>query len=229
MTSLDLYLFGNPRLERDKRALKVRRRKSVALLAYLAVTGRPHNRDALATMLWPEHDQSGARANLRRELSRLKRAIGGENLEADRTQARISPEGNLWNDVVTFRTYLQEAQEHEPAGEPLCEACAETVAQAVALYRDDFMAGFTLPDCPEFDEWQFFEAEGLRQSLAGALQLLIDRHVAEGTFDRAIEYGRRWVALDSLHEPAHRHLMKLYAWAGQQAAALRQYEECVRL
>ncbi|MBI4771759.1 MAG: AAA family ATPase, partial [Chloroflexi bacterium] len=36
-------------------------------------------------------------------------------------------------------------------------------------------------------------------------------------------------ALDPLHEPAHRHLMRLYAWSDQRAAALRQYRECVRV
>ena len=46
---------------------------------------------------------------------------------------------------------------------------------------------------------------------------------------QAIAYARRWVALDGLHEPAHRMLMRLYAWAGQHAAALRQYQECARI
>ncbi|MBV7339246.1 AAA family ATPase [Chloroflexi bacterium TSY] len=37
------------------------------------------------------------------------------------------------------------------------------------------------------------------------------------------------VSLNPLHEPAHRQLMLLYAWADQQTAALRQYRECERL
>lgn len=37
------------------------------------------------------------------------------------------------------------------------------------------------------------------------------------------------MALDPLHEPAHRWLMQLYALSGQRAAALRQYRECVRI
>jgi DNA-binding SARP family transcriptional activator len=60
------------------------------------------------------------------------------------------------------------------------------------------------------------------------LQRLLGWHSGQGDFEQAIEYGRRWLAMDTLHEPAHRQLMKLYAWAGQQAAAIRQYEECVR-
>ena len=32
-----------------------------------------------------------------------------------------------------------------------------------------------------------------------------------------------------LHEPAHCHLMQLYAGTNQHAAALRQYAECARI
>ena len=49
------------------------------------------------------------------------------------------------------------------------------------------------------------------------------------SLDQALYYARRWVAHDPLHEPAHRALMTLYAQAGQPVAALRQYENCVRL
>src|SRR5207248_2977441 len=45
----------------------------------------------------------------------------------------------------------------------------------------------------------------------------------------AIPYARRWLALDRLHEPAHRQLMQLYTWVGQRAAALHQYRECVQV
>jgi hypothetical protein len=37
------------------------------------------------------------------------------------------------------------------------------------------------------------------------------------------------LVLDPLHEPAHRALMQLYEWAGQRAAALRQYQRCARV
>src|SRR5690606_28024585 len=110
-----------------------------------------------------------------------------------------------------------------------CPDCKAALREAVALHTERFLAGFNLPDCPEFDDWQFFEAEGLSQSLAEALQKLIQWHVQAGEHDEAIRHARRWLALDPLHEPAHRELMTIYARAGQQAAALRQYEECVRL
>ncbi|HRJ41641.1 MAG TPA: BTAD domain-containing putative transcriptional regulator, partial [Caldilineaceae bacterium] len=57
----------------------------------------------------------------------------------------------------------------------------------------------------------------------------VAHHQTAGDPAAAIPYARRLLALDNLHEPAHRGLMRLYALAGQQAAALRQYEECLRL
>jgi len=48
---LNLYLFGPLRMELNGAAVLLHRRKAQALLAYLAVTGQPHSRDALATLL----------------------------------------------------------------------------------------------------------------------------------------------------------------------------------
>ncbi len=69
MPRLRLYLFGPPQLERDGQALNLQRRKAMTLLVYLAVTGRSHRRDALATLFWPESTQSRARSSLRRDLA----------------------------------------------------------------------------------------------------------------------------------------------------------------
>ena len=101
--------------------------------------------------------------------------------------------------------------------------------KAVDLYRDGFLTGFTLPDAPAFDEWQFFETESLRDGMAGALQRLARWHGMCAEVDTAIPFARHWLALDPLHEPAQRELMHLYARSDQRAAALRQYMECERV
>ena len=65
MPSYALHLLGSPRLEVDGTPAHIGRRKALALLAYLAVTGQAHTRDALATLLWPEFAAADARAELR--------------------------------------------------------------------------------------------------------------------------------------------------------------------
>jgi pimeloyl-ACP methyl ester carboxylesterase/predicted ATPase/DNA-binding SARP family transcriptional activator/tRNA A-37 threonylcarbamoyl transferase component Bud32 len=230
MTGLKLYLFGAPRLESDGISLAISRRKGLAILAYLALKGQPQTREALATLFWPDFDQSRALSNLRRELSRLKTGQDVELVAADRRQAALAADSVLWVDVKQFNQLLAQVAAHDnhfPA--EACNACLAALTEAVSLYTDRFLAGFNLPDAPNFDDWQFFEAEGLSHALAESLQKLIHWYAGAGAFDEAIRYGRRWLALDPLHEAAHRELMAIYARAGQQAAALRQYDECTRI
>ncbi|MGE5250072.1 MAG: alpha/beta fold hydrolase [Bacteroidota bacterium] len=229
MSPLHISLLGNPRIEKDGQSLIIPRRKALALLAYLAVTGSMQSREALAALFWPEHDQSGALANLRRELSRLKEVLGADLLLADRLQAGLASGAQVALDVAAFRQLVKESSEHRHTEGDPCTQCFDRLREALEIYQGDFMAGFNLPDSPAFDEWRFFQGEELRGLLAGALQRMIDWHVSSGDYDQAISQARRWLSLDHLHEPAHRSLMQLYAWSGQQAAALRQYQECRRI
>jgi DNA-binding SARP family transcriptional activator len=231
-------LLGAPRIEIDGTPIKVDTRKAIALLAYLAMTGEAHTRDALATLLWPEYDQTHARAALRRTLSTLKTAGGDEWLEIDRESIGLlrdrragadQPSRPYWLDVDQFHQKLAECQTHGHPESEVCLACLDPLSQAVALFRDDFLAGFTLRDSPSFDEWQFFQSERLRRELAWALERLVQAHAQSGQVASAIPHAQRWLALDPLHEPAHRLLMQLYVRTGQRGAALRQYRECVRV
>ncbi len=123
-----LYLFGLPRFEQDGKELPFLRRKSMALLAYLAATGQPHSRDVLAALFWPEFDQTNARNYLRHDLFELKNAIGEGNLLIEREQVGLNPGASLWVDVSEFRAQVQKAHLHGhlPAGreaQPLCPEC----------------------------------------------------------------------------------------------------------
>lgn len=229
MPNLTLYLSGIPRIEPDGRAVALERHKALALLAYLAVTGTPHRRDALATLLWPDLDQTHARAALRRTLSSLHIALAGDWLDIHRETIGLPPSPAVRLDVAQFRQLLAQCRAHGHPESDSCADCLPLLAEGVALYRGDFLAGFTLRDAPAFDEWQFFETESLRRELATALERLARGYGERGEYETAVRYARRWLALDSLHEPAHCQLMCLYAWAGQRQAALRQYAECVRL
>jgi predicted ATPase/DNA-binding SARP family transcriptional activator len=223
---LKLTLFGTFRIERDGDQLALGRRKAQALLAYLAVTGQPQRRDSLLALLWPEYEPAGARNNLRRELSNLKKVLGEELLVTDRSQVELNLAAGIWVDVGHFRAHLAGEETDTTEQEA---GSVERLAEAVETYTADFMAGFSLADAAGFDEWLFFERESLRQALATALQTLIEYHIEQAETDRGILYARRWLSLDPLHETAQRELMRLYAWSGQQAAAIRQYEESVRL
>lgn len=251
--SVTLHLFGPPRLLRDGGAIALNHRKAWALLAYLAVTTQPHSRDTLATLLWPDYGQSAARGHLRRELARLRDLLGETSFAADREQIALAagPEEQpaLPVDVITFQHAVAAAQQCRHPTAPHCATCLPHLITADACYRDHFLAGFTLPDSPAFDQWQFFQRDQLSAMQGWVLERLATSPTSPpaplrcgegsqtpspswgraGEGVDALHYARRWVAHDPLHEPAHRALMTLYAQAGQPAAALRQYESCVRL
>jgi predicted ATPase/DNA-binding SARP family transcriptional activator len=229
MGELKLYLFGPPRLELDNVPVDIERRKALALLAYLAVTGQPHSRDALATLFWPDLDQQRARAYFRRDLAVLNAGLPGGWLIADRDTVELNREADPWVDTTQFQRLLAACQRHSHPAESVCPDCLPLLSEAVALYTGDFLAGFTLRDSPEFDDWQFFQSESLRQDLALALERLVRGLSSQGAYEAALPLARRWVALDPLHEPAQQQLMQLYHQAGQPAAALRQYDEYVKL
>jgi DNA-binding SARP family transcriptional activator/tetratricopeptide (TPR) repeat protein len=212
VAELSLALLGPPVVTRRGRPVSFDTRKATAVLALLAVDGRELSRERLAALLWPEADTARARASLRRTLSVTAAAVGG-GLKVTRTAVALEP-SRVQVDVTEFETLAT-----RPGTEPL--------DQAIRLYRDDFLAGFALRGCPEFDDWQATTADRLRQELAGALEHLVAACVAAGDLARAADHARRWLSLDKLHEPAHQALIRLQAWTGQRSAALRQYRALV--
>src|SRR5512147_588428 len=229
MDQFKLFLFGAPRFERAGKPIEISLHKAVGLLVYLAVTKQVYSRDALATLFWPDSDQTSARASLRRTIYALGKTIGAGVFAFGADTIGLDPQVNLWIDLDIFQSLVRDCASPDPSPDELSPECLARLAEATRLYSDEFLAGFTLRDSPAFDEWQFFQAEQLRQSLAQVLLRLIHTHEASGAFEPAILYARRWLALDPLHEPAHRKLMQLYNGSGQQAAALRQYQQCVKV
>jgi DNA-binding SARP family transcriptional activator/tetratricopeptide (TPR) repeat protein len=212
VADLSLALLGPPVVEHDGTRVTFDTKKAVALLALLAVTGRDQSRDRLAALLWPESDTTRARGSLRRTLSVTAAAVG-EGLIISRTAVALRP-GGMRVDVADFEALA---------------ARPDVAAQerAARLYRDDFLAGFSLRECPEFGDWQESVAGRLRQVLAGCLERVSGAYVAAGEPGAALDHIRRWLSLDPMHEPAHQALIRALAWSGQRSAAVRQYRELV--
>ncbi len=213
MTRLDLLILGPPRLRLDGRDVDLRLKKGVALLVYLAEAAAPVSRDTLAALLWPDFDGTAARAGLRRTLHRIHAALGGDIVEADRAQLRLSSAADIAVDARAF--------EH---------ACDRgDFPLAIGLYRGDYLSGFTLPDCETFEEWAFFRREALRGRLIQALERLGTDQIADGAHLASVASAARLVEIDPLSETAHRLLIRAHIAAGDRAAARHQYERCARI
>ena len=212
MSLLELYFLGPPRIERNGQPLKLDTRKAVAMLAYLALTAESQSRDSLAALLWPEYDDRRGKAALRRTLSTLKSAVGEDCLNITRESIGLQPDQHRC-DVTLFQQHLD----------------VKEWAQAAALYRDDFMAGFSLRDSIPFDDWQVINREALRRAMSEALETLCRQQQEAGDLTAASSTAHKWLNMDPLREDAHRQLMLLYAQTGQRNKALDQFRTCIRI
>ena len=75
MAHLSLRFLGDPVVYHAGQALRFSSRKTLALLAYLAVEGGMHMRETLTTLFWPESDAHQGRAALRNTLNYLRHAL----------------------------------------------------------------------------------------------------------------------------------------------------------
>lgn len=198
-----------------------------ALLVYLAVEAdRPHRRDSLAGLLWPECPEEVARHNLRQALSNLRRALGDHtatppHLLISRESVRLNPDADLAVDLARF---LQGTRTGD--GGPLR---AVRLEEAVRLYRGEFLQGFFLDDSEQFEQWALVQREGLHQRALDAYGWLAGYYEEHGDFAAARRHALRQLELEPWREEAYCQLMRALALDGQRAAALAQYEMCRRV
>lgn len=220
MTNLEIRLLGGLHIGYgDGPAAHFVSSKAPALLAYLAVTGRPHQRDALAGLLWGEMPDAAAANNLRQALSNLRKLFE-PYLLITRDTAAFDPTTPHFLDVTTFIDLLR-LSEGQPASQRI-----SLLRQALALYRADFLEGFYVRDAPDFEDWALVERVRLRELALRGWETLTQLQLDSGDFSGANEAAGRLLAMDPWREEAHRQRMLALARSGQRSAALAQYQAC---
>jgi DNA-binding SARP family transcriptional activator len=224
MPRLAIYLLGPLAVTRDERPVSAFESDKVrALLAYLAAEpDRPHRREALAGLFWPDRPDSVARANLRHNLANLRQAIG--DCEVDRPCLDVSRQTiqlcspHIWCDAIIFSRLLER---QAPRQQTLPQ-----LEEAVLLYDGPFLDGFSLGDSLPFTEWLLIKRERYQHLLLSALHRLASHYETVGDRESALLYARRQIEFEPWREEAHRQMMRLLAANGQRGAALAQFATC---
>lgn len=231
--SLVIQLLGAVRVTCNATVLKLATDHARALLAYLAVEADiSHPRATLATLLWPEENETTARHNLRQALFFLKQGLAvvpqrDTILQVTATTIRWNSQG-VQVDFLSLQELWRLTQSHTHADIWTCAPCVERLVAALALYQGEFLQGHLLKESQPFEEWAIFLREQVHHQAVAMLDVLTDHYMAEGAYDQVQHYAARLVALEPWHEGGHRQLMQALAAQGRQSAALRQYESCRR-
>ena len=206
---LSLHFLDETRIVRDGAAVELPpSRKTRALLAYLAVTGRAHRRDRLCSLLWDLPDDP--RGALRWSLSKLRRLVdepSAVRIVADRETVRFDPKG-AYIDVQDLR---------RRAAGGLESSTTEDLASLAKAFGGDFLAGLSLQDSHEFHAWWIAERAELQALQVQVLRLLVER--LDSQPEAALPHARSLVQLEAHDEDAWAKLVHLLAAVGRRQEA----------
>jgi predicted ATPase/DNA-binding SARP family transcriptional activator/Tfp pilus assembly protein PilF len=220
---LEIFLLGEIRVRlHGTPVIQIRSQKEIALLAYLAHTGQTHNREALADLLWEARSTRQSLSNLRTVLARLRQQVGEHLIVTPKTVA-VTRAVHEQMDTVRFQTMLT------GMGKERTITAVNLLSQGLKLYGGEFMAGFSVPDAPRFDDWLVVEQERLRQIAMRGYRQLARWQEEQGAFAAGVVTAQQWVSWDPLDETAQQQLMRLLAYDGRIAEALSVYEKCRHL
>jgi len=158
-------------------------KRTRALLAYLALTARPHRRDRLCELFWEMPDDP--RGALRWSLSKLRPLVNDEaheRLAADRERVMLHAD----DIAIDIREIADELEGDRPDVERL-----EDIAESL---RETHLDGIDLHDQPLFQEWLFAEREHVSRLRGRALAQLATHPAALP--DRALDAARAWLEIE---------------------------------
>jgi predicted ATPase/DNA-binding SARP family transcriptional activator len=195
-------------------AWRLRKAKSLVKLLALAPERRIH-RERATELLWPERAPDAAANNFHQALYVARRALeaaGGEVssvLPLRDDMLALNPGGTVAVDVDAFE-----------AAAALARDSGDLADYRAAL---ELHGGELLPE-DRFEAWAADRRQALGEARLGLLLEVASRLAEGGDPEAAIEALEQVLALDPLHEAAHRALMRLFAAAGRRQQALLQYQ-----
>lgn len=168
-------------------------RKTRALLAYLAVTGRPQRRERLCELFWEvPDDPKGA---LRWSLSKLRSSLGEackDVLDANRNTVHLVPDKFLL-DCADLANAKTKGFDQIPTEQ------LQTLAKTL---RGGFLEDLSMANCPGFEAWRVARADEFGQMAIWLLRTLVTRLSSEPERARPYATALRLLETDGAHQDA---------------------------
>ncbi len=203
-----VQLLGPPRIVVADHAVTLPRRRSRALLYYLAAHSQPVQREQVLSLFWPDHERSAAQQLLRSTLYAIRKTVG-DALVADEE----------WLSLVAT---VDLRQIQALITDPQVDVAALTAALPVD--QVELLTGFDLPDCEPFQTWLEAERERTRLLLGRGWLRLARLHEQRGAMTAALAALDHALTIDPLQEDVQRDAMRLAYLSGDRVGAIRRFE-----
>jgi len=219
---LKVYTLGRFTIVKDGETIrfsgKAQRMPLRLLKVLISLGGREISEGSISEQLWPDADGDMAHHSIENNLLRLRKLLG--HAEALRFRdGKLTLDGRYcWVDIWAFERLLGWADEQEVQGDT--GRAQELAEKALALYRQDFMAG-------DSDEvWVISPSERLKAKYFNRLMQLGRVLETAGHIERAVNLYERGLGIDDCMEEIYQRLMICHRHLGQRVKALAAYERC---
>ncbi len=222
-----ILLLGTPVVMQGEQPLHIQRRLTRALLYYLAFHEHAVPRSQLVLLFWPDASEQDGRRRLREILSKLRAGLPDPNLLVT-GQEEVSLDPHLVTvdarEFVALEEEVRKGTLLSRSGRMLAYSQQQT-SQAALLWRASrFMAGFELPECMAYQDWQMETSRSLEFLRLNMLSRLADHHLAAAEPMEAIRWLRTALEIDELDGNLHLRLLKGYRDLGRIREALAHCE-----
>ena len=210
---LEVRLIGAFEIACDGKPVALPSRFAQALFAYLILNaGTAHRREKLAGLFWPDSTEERARASLRYELWRIRKALktGGADT--------VLLTDDITVGIDTASPYRLDVKDLDQLGP---EASINQLMAGLAVYTGELLPGF-------YDDWLVVERERLQIAYEQRTARLLELLEAQRRWAEVLEWAERWLSLGLKPEAAYRALMIAYAGLGDRVKVLSTYERCVQ-
>ncbi|WP_425195265.1 alpha/beta fold hydrolase [Polaromonas sp.] len=218
--ALQLQVFGAPLALVQGRETPLPLKRAVALLAYLAFNTGPVPRAHLATVLWPDTDETRGRARLRRLIYTIEGAVGCRIFSSDNDCLALMAR-MVEIDALRFTHFAREAV----AAATLDDNALIEASQWVERARRPLLQGITFGS-DIFDDWLKASSIEHERLLARLLERLIDALGQRSDLAPALDLAEVLIAQDMYREPSYVLLMQLHARQGHSAGVEAAYTRC---
>lgn len=212
---LKIQLLGQTHIWIDDREIKINRRKSRAVVYYLAASSQPIKRQHLIELFWLDLPRKKAQQTLRTTLHGLRKALG-DHIEAGETIVQLAPGAQV--DVRSFEAIMNHA-EVEPS----------QLRKGLNLFQGDFLQDFYLPDSAAFEDWVVIQREMYRRMAKSGFTMLSKFYESQQNYSDALDAIDRALLIEPLQEDLQREAMRLVYLAGDRPGAIRRYEHLIKL
>ena len=179
-------------------------------------------------MFWPELEEKRGRANLRIILSECRNLLNTECILTQDEMIQLNPSDVLQSDIWNFQSFVEEAKACKKAGGPT-SVYVDWLSRAVSCSRGEFLDGFSLPDCPDFDDWQFETEQMFTAIFTRTLEELMSASQSGERPDLALSCAQKLILMDPVREDYYRIIMSLHSDSGDFSSAISQYDILTRI